>query len=156
MATTRGQSALGVDDSRASVVRGLTAAAGALFLVVGIVGFFVTGFDNFAEHTDETLLGFSVNPLHNLVHVAAGIAGLVMARTLSSARAFGWLVVVLYGLTLLYGLVVADQRQGNVLSLNEADNWLHLGFVVIGLIIALLPVPTDDVKAGEEEPPGGR
>jgi hypothetical protein len=144
MATTRRQSVTDVDDSRASVVRGLTAATGVLFLAVGIAGFFVTGFDNFAEHTDETLLGFSVNPLHNLVHVVAGIAGLVMARTLSSARAFGWLVVVLYGLTFVYGLVVADRQDGNVLSLNEADNWLHLGFVVIGLIIALLPVRRRD------------
>jgi hypothetical protein len=147
MVTTRGHAATGLDDGRVSVVRGLAAATGALFLVVGIAGFFVTGFDNVAEHTEETLLGFSVNPLHNLVHVAAGIAGLVMARRLASARAFGWLVVVLYGLTFLYGLVVADQDAGNVLSLNEADNWLHLGFVVIGLVIALLPVRRRDAQA---------
>src|SRR5688500_7212562 len=37
-------------------------AFGAIYLLVGIVGFFITGFDNFFGHTDETLLVFDINP----------------------------------------------------------------------------------------------
>lgn len=146
MATGRTTSQLGVDEGRVSVVRGLPAAVGALFLLAGIAGFFVTGFDNVAEHTNETLLGFEVNPLHNLVHLAIGIAGLVMARTLRTARVFGWVLVVVYGLTLIYGLVVVDSPDANILSINQADNWLHLASVVIGLVIALLPVRRDPAR----------
>ena len=34
----------------------LALAFGAIYLLVGIVGFFITGFDDFFGHTDETLL----------------------------------------------------------------------------------------------------
>jgi hypothetical protein len=136
-----------VDDGRVRLVKGLAAGVGALFLVIGIAGFFVTGFDNFAEHTDETLLGFEVNPLHNLVHLLIGIAGLALARTLSGARSFGWILVVGYGLTLLYGLFAVDNPDANVLSINWADNWLHLASVLVGLVIALLPVRRGDGTA---------
>jgi len=129
-----------VDDGRVGFVKGLAATVGALFLIIGIAGFFVTGFDDFASHTNETLLGFEVNPLHNIVHIVIGIAGLVLARTLQRARIFGWLLVAGYGLTLLYGLVILDDPEHNYLSLNQADNWLHLGAVIAGLLIALLPV----------------
>ena len=53
---------------------------GAVYLLVGIVGFFVTGFDNFAGNSQhEMLLFFMINPLHNIVHIVIGIAGLVLA-----------------------------------------------------------------------------
>jgi Domain of unknown function (DUF4383) len=52
------------------------------------------GFDDFASHTDETLLGFEVNPLHNIVHIVVGIAGLVLTRTAGTdlwLDARGWI-----------------------------------------------------------------
>jgi hypothetical protein len=121
-------------------VQTLAAVVGTFFLIIGVAGFFVTGFDDFAEHTDETLLGFGVNPLHNLVHILIGLAGLVLGRTLAEARAFGWLLVGAYGATLVYGLIVADDTEHNLLNLNAADNGLHLAAVIVGLVIALLPV----------------
>lgn len=136
-----------LDEGRVRTVKGLTAAVGALFLVIGIAGFIVTGFDHFAQHTDETLLGFEVNPLHNLVHVLIGIVGLVLARTLSQARTFGWILVIVYGLTLVYGILVVDKPDSNFLSINWADNWLHLASVIVGLVIALLPVRRPQVAA---------
>ena len=57
----------------------LALVIGAVYLLVGIAGFFVTGFDGFAEHDhDQTLLGFAINPLHNIVHLLIGILGLTM------------------------------------------------------------------------------
>ena len=57
----------------------LALAIGVIYTLVGIAGFFVTGFDNFASETKETLLGFEINPLHNLVHLVSALAGLAIA-----------------------------------------------------------------------------
>jgi hypothetical protein len=113
---------------------------GAVYLLVGIVGFFVTGFDDFFGHdTNETILGFEVNPFHNVVHILIGAAGLALARTLDGARTYGWLLAVGYGATFVYGLFAVGQTW-DFLSLNWADNWLHLVSALAGLAIALGPV----------------
>jgi hypothetical protein len=39
----------------------LALAFGAIYLLIGIIGFFITGFDDFFGHTDKTLLGFEIN-----------------------------------------------------------------------------------------------
>ena len=118
----------------------LALAIGAIYLLVGIVGFFVTGFDNFFAHdTDEAVLGFEVNPFHNVVHLLIGGAGLALGRTLSGARTYGWLLAVGYGAAFLYGLFAVNE-EWDFLSLNWADNWLHLVSALAGLVLALGPV----------------
>src|SRR3982751_6467439 len=113
---------------------------GAAFALAGIAGFFVTGFDHFAdEQTGETLLGFAVNPLHNIVHLVIGVAGLLMWRRLDSARMFGWLLFIGYGATFVYGLLVDKASDGTCLNLNGADDGLHIVSAVIGLAAALWP-----------------
>jgi glucose uptake protein GlcU len=120
----------------------LSLVLGAAYLIVGIVGFFITGFDDFAHHdTNETLLGFEINGLHNVVHIVIGVAGLVLARTLSGARTYGWLLAVGYGAAFLYGLFALGE-DWDFLSLNAADNWLHGLTALVGLVIALGPVRT--------------
>jgi hypothetical protein len=64
----------------------LALAIGAIYALIGILGFLVTGFDNFAAETNKTLLGFEINPLHNIVHLAIGLAGLALWRTGCSRR----------------------------------------------------------------------
>ena len=120
--------------------RMLALAVGVVYTLIGVAGFFVTGLDNFASETDETLLGFEINPLHNIVHLAIGVLGLVMSRRLSSARAFGWILAIAYGGAFLYGLVAVNNPDINFLSLNSADQWLHLLSAALGLAIALWPV----------------
>jgi uncharacterized membrane protein YuzA (DUF378 family) len=110
---------------------------GALYTLTGLAGFLVTGFDDFAGKTGETLLGFEVNPLHNIVHLIIGLAGLAMWRRRDTARTFGWMLFVGYGATFFYGLAVSGKENGNILSLNGADNGLHLVSALAGLAIAL-------------------
>jgi hypothetical protein len=115
-------------------------AFGAIYLLVGIVGFFITGFgDFFAHDTGETLLGFEINGMHNVVHILIGVAGLVLSRTLAGARTYGWLLAVGYGAAFIYGLL-AINKEGDFLSINAADNVLHVLTALVGLVIALLPV----------------
>ena len=116
-------------------------AFGAVYLLVGIVGFFVTGFDDFFAHdTNEKLLGiFEINGMHNVVHILIGVAGLVLSRTLAGARTYGWLLAVGYGAAFIYGLL-AINKDWDFLSINTADNVLHILTALVGLVIALLPV----------------
>jgi hypothetical protein len=128
----------GVDRGK-SVPEILSLAFGAVYLLVGIVGFFITGFDNFFGHTDETLIVFDINPAHNIVHILIGVAGLVLGRTLAGARTYGWLLAVGYGAAFVYGLIAAGQ-EWDILNINAADNVLHISTALVGLVIALMPV----------------
>ena len=125
----------------------LALAFGAIYLLIGIIGFFITGFDNFfgnehgadAHHVDANLLGFMINPMHNVVHIVIGVAGLALSRTLAGARTYGWLLAVGYGAAFIYGLI-AIGKDWDFLSINGADNVLHIATAIVGLVIALLPV----------------
>ena len=62
-------------------------AVGAVFLPVGVLGFvpgITTNYDQLTfagHHSDAALLGiFNVSVLHNLVHLAFGVAGIALAR----------------------------------------------------------------------------
>lgn len=133
-----------------SLPRILALVVGAVYTLIGLAGFLVTGFDNFASHEGESLLGFEVNPLHNLVHLATGVLGLIMARRLSTARTYGWILLVAYGAVLVYGLVGGGDPDADVLAINGPDNVLHLVTALLGLAIALWPV-RDEVRAGRGE-----
>lgn len=118
----------------------LALVIGVVYLLVGLTGFLVTGFDNFAGHDDDmSLLGFHVNPLHNIVHLIIGAAGVALWKTRSGARTYGWLLAVGYGLTFIYGLFAVNNEDLNFLNINGADNGLHLVSALAGLAIALWP-----------------
>ena len=118
----------------------LALAFGAIYLLVGVVGFFITGFGNFFAHdTNQTLLGFEINGMHNVVHIVVGVAGLLLGRTLAGARTYGWLLAIGYGAAFVYGLI-AIGKTWDFLSINAADNVLHLLTAIVGLAIALGPV----------------
>lgn len=118
----------------------LALVIGAVYLLIGVLGFLVTGFDGFTEHDEgQTLLGFAINPLHNIVHLVIGLAGVLMWRTPRQARTYGWLLLVGYGAAAVYGLLVVDDPEANVLNINGADNVLHIASALAGLLIALWP-----------------
>lgn len=123
------------------------AAVGTVFLLVGIAGFIpgltsnVGDLELAGHHSDAKLLGlFEVSVLHNLIHLAFGVAGLVLARTWNGAKAFLVYGGVLYLVVAAYGWLVDHGDDANFVPFNEADNWLHLvlgvGMVGIGAVLA--------------------
>ena len=50
------------------------------YVGIGIIGFFVTGFTDFTQNTDDAIIGFAVNPAHNIVHLVIGALLLVVSR----------------------------------------------------------------------------
>lgn len=129
-------------DSKKSDLQRAAAAVGAVFLLVGILGFIpgiTTGYSSmeFAGHeSDAKLLGiFEVSILHNLVHLIFGVAGLALAKNWDSARNYliggGAVYLVLW----IYGLLIDHESAVNFVPVNDADNWLH--FVLGVLMVAL-------------------
>jgi hypothetical protein len=114
---------------------------GAAYALIGVIGFFVTGLDDFFGHHSDELLGFQINPFHNLVHVVVGLAGIALARTLAGARTYGFALGIAYGAAFVYGLFAVGESW-DFLSLNWPDNVLHLVSAAIGFAIALGPVRT--------------
>ena len=122
----------------ASLNRAVAAAFGAVFLLVGLIGFAVTGAVGFAGREGTALLGlFDVNPLHNIVHLAVGALLLAAAaRGAAAARAANILVGAVYLLVGVVGLFVLTSDL-NVIALNSADNVLHLASAAALLGIGL-------------------
>ena len=122
--------------------RKLALTIGVAYVLVGVLGFFVTGFDNFAKPVpDEKLLGiFQLNPLHNIVHLLVGFGGLALYKRRDTAKLYGIALAAAYGLTFVYGLAVAGRETAaNFVSLNGADNVLHLVSAIAGVaIVAML------------------
>jgi hypothetical protein len=127
-----------------SRVQTAAALVGAVFLLVGVLGFvpgITTDYGDLgvAGHgSGAALLGiFQVSILHNVVHLLFGVAGLALARTAGSARAYlvggGAVYLVLW----LYGMLIDKTSAANFVPLNRADDWLHL---VLGLAMVALGV----------------
>ncbi|MFI6424395.1 DUF4383 domain-containing protein [Promicromonospora sp. NPDC050880] len=128
----------------------LALVIGVVYLLVGIAGFLVTGFSGFTEHDHgQTLLGFAINPLHNIVHLVIGLLGISLWGTSGGARTFGWLLLVGYGAAFVYGLFAVGNPEINFLNINTADNWLHGLSALAGLLIAVWPA-----RARAVEQPG--
>jgi hypothetical protein len=121
-------------------------AVGAVFLTVGLLGFVPGITANYEQltfaghHSDAALLGiFNVSVMHNLVHLAFGVAGIVLARTFNSARSYLVGGGIVYLVLFIYGLVIDHDSSANFVPVNDADNWLHLGLAIamIALGVAL-------------------
>ena len=129
-------------------------AVGAVFLLVGILGFIPGITTNYGDmafagpDSEAELLGiFQVSILHNVVHLLFGLAGLAAARTVAGARTYLIGGGLIYGALAVYGMVIDRISDANFVPVNEADNWLHvvlaLGMILLGL--ALSPRPADRV-----------
>ncbi len=134
-------------------VQGAAVLVAAAFLVVGVLGFIpgvTSDYDLLAwagHHSGAKLFGvFAVSGLHNLLHLAFGVAGLLMARTYAAARAYLLVGGLVYLGLWVYGLLIDHASTANFVPVNGADNWLHLGLgaamVLFGVTLAATRDPT--------------
>ncbi|GGC96190.1 membrane protein [Tersicoccus solisilvae] len=119
---------------------------GAVFLLVGILGFIPGLTTNYGalmfggHHSEAMLLGlFQVSILHNIVHLLFGVAGIALSRSDAGAKNFLVGGGVIYLVLWLYGLFIGQESAANFVPLNTADNWLHfvlgVGMLALGLLL---------------------
>jgi hypothetical protein len=122
---------------RTSPNRLIATVFGAVYLLVGLLGFAVTSGIGFFATEGANLIIFEVNPLHNVIHLAIGAALLysglknaAVARTVNATVGAVYLLVGVLGLFLLSSPL-------NIIALNGADNVLHLASAILLLGVGL-------------------
>lgn len=102
---------------------------GAVYLAVGVVGFFVTGLSG-----TGTLIIFNLSVLHNVVHLAIGAAGIAAYLAgPAAARMFCQVVGGVLGLVAVLGIVVPNPL--GILPIGGADIVLHIASAVVLLYV---------------------
>jgi hypothetical protein len=110
---------------------------GAVYLLVGLVGFAITPGVGFAHTHGKELLFFELNPLHNIVHVAIGLLlGLAAYKGAAASAAANSLVGGVYLLVGVLGLFLTNSS-ANIIALNHPDNALHLATAALLLGVGL-------------------
>ena len=113
---------------------------GIVFLIVGVAGFvpaFVTpygpGHPELAiEAGAGELFGmFPVNVLHNLVHIAFGVWGIVAYRNAAGALGYARAVAIIYAIFMIMGLLPGLMTVFGLVPLHSHDVWLHLLLAVV-------------------------
>jgi hypothetical protein len=140
---------------------------GLVLLAVGILGFIsASSFDTGNAVQGDSFLGFEVNGIHNLVHVASGLVLVAASPKRASARVVALAFGVVYGLVAIIGLADGEDVLG-LLPVNAADNILHVALAALGIATGLisraddrdtgtLERGTDDRRFGRDEPAGAR
>lgn len=105
---------------------------GIVFIIVGVGGF-IPGVTT--PHTHPNLgveagsgmeFGlFPVNYLHNLIHIAFGVWGLIAMRSVDAARLYARSVAIIYGVLTIMGLIPGANTTFGLVPIYGHDVWLH-------------------------------
>jgi hypothetical protein len=117
--------------------------AGLSLVLAGLLGFFADAdFDTGQGIDGGSLVGFEVNAIHNLIHLASGLLLVAAARTRQSARAIALAFGLVYGVVAIIGIVDGSDVLG-LIPVNSADNVLHVGLAALGVLCALISRSAD-------------
>ena len=143
-------------------IRYFALAYGIVFLLVGILGFFPPLLAPFGPSDPELavtatsglLLGlFPVNVLHNLVHVAFGIWGIVVWRSVVRSRFYAQAVAVVYAILVVMGFIPGLNTTFGLIPLHGHDIWLHLILAGVAAYFGFVARVDEPVGATTREHP---
>jgi hypothetical protein len=110
--------------------------AGTVYVVIGVIGFFVTGFSNFTERTTHALFGiFYLNGFHNVVHLAVGALWIAAALVLTPVGTEGvnFAIGGFYLLAAILGFL-GYLSLASIPAGNDPDQYLHLVSALVTLV----------------------
>ena len=111
---------------------------GAVYILIGILGFTVTAGVGLFDTAGGLLLGiFEVNVFHNVAHLLIGAALLIAGlSSVKAARMTNTVVGAAYLILGVAGLIIIGGPL-NILALNGADNVLHFASAAVLLAVGL-------------------
>ncbi len=111
---------------------------GLALIAAGILGFFFGGSDFAAGSgvSGKEFIVFEVNGWHNVVHIATGAFLVVMSPKPASAAAGALAFGLAYVVVTVWGFIDGNDVI-NLVSINAADNWLHLALAVAGIVVGV-------------------
>lgn len=121
------------------MIRKFALIFGIIYVAAGVMGF-VPGLVRpapdappvVADAIHGRLLGlFTINILHNIVHLLIGAWGILGSRSLSGAILFSRGVAIFYGLLAILGLIPATNTLFGLVPIYDHDVWLHAGSALI-------------------------
>jgi hypothetical protein len=86
---------------------------------------------------------FPVNVLHNFVHLAIGIAGLLAWRSVWSPLTFAQFLGGFYGLLTVLGLIPGANTMFGLVPIFAHDVWLHAVTAALGIYFGWLYHPVE-------------
>jgi len=137
-----------------SLAERLAPLIGALYVTIGIIGFAITGFGNFVQQTPDKLIGFSINPMHNLVHLAIGAFLIIMCTRGSTAVAEGAVMGV--GLFYIVAFVIGTTAPDNltIISMSGAGDLENFNHIVNGVALLTIGLMSSAATAAQMKKQG--
>ena len=119
-------------------VRSFAMVFGVVFLLAGLAGF-VPGLSPTHVHPGMVVASgsrlamglFPVNVLHDLVHLAFGVWGLLAARSALGSLAYARSVAIIYALLAVLGLIPLTDTTFGLVPIYGNDIWLHAALAVV-------------------------
>jgi hypothetical protein len=99
---------------------------GVVFLLVGVLGLLVPegmGMEADNDAAPKLLNLFPVNLLHNIVHLAFGVWGILASRRYDAARAYCRIGAIIYAVLVVLAFV--DDTTFGLVPIGGNDIWLH-------------------------------
>jgi hypothetical protein len=138
------------------MIRQFALIFGIIYLIVGVLGF-LPGLVQPAPHAPPLiveanhgrLLGlFTINILHNIVHLLIGAWGVLGSRSLSGALLFSRGLTILYGLLAILGLIPTTNTLFGLVPIHGHDVWLHAVSALIAAYFGFLAPRTEAERSG--------
>lgn len=133
-------------------VRLFALISGIVYVLVGLLGFvptFVAAPEAAPALAVEAgygyLLGlFPINVLHNIVHLAVGLWGLLAYRSYSGARTYAKGLAIFYGLLAVMGFIPVLQTTFGLIPIFGHDIWLHALTALVAAYFGFVATPNKE------------
>lgn len=131
-------------------VCGVFVAQGVAVGALGVAGVIIAA----VSGERALVLGFQLNVLHSAILIAAAVLGAVATARRRTMRF--WVALQALGFLVLYVVgtgASAGPSSGTTLGLNAADNFLHLGLVLVAVLAAALQYALSATSDQRRAPP---